>query len=103
MKQQTRKIAKPASRVTAPSGRRIDPHLLELNSCWGPRGRLGLELDDAALFPQPRAAFLDLDARAPAIAGCVPSQRIDPELLGVCGRTGREQEVEIVKRRRTQS
>ena len=91
----------PARSVSAPSHGRVDPDLLQLHRLRRPGGGLGLEQDHAVLDPEPGALVLDLAAGSPAEPLCVPRQRIEPELLLVRSRTRRQQEVQIVERRRS--
>ena len=61
-------VAQPAARVAAAARLGVDPDLLHLNGGRRPGRRLGLEADHVVLEPEPRAALLDLRARAPAEA-----------------------------------
>src|SRR5207244_8744659 len=79
---------------------RVDPHLLQLHGARRPRRGLGLEEDRAVLLPEPGAALVDLDTRAPAEALRIPLEGVDSDLLPVRRRAGRQQEVEVVELRR---
>ena len=103
LEQPPAEVAKTARTVPLSPSRRVDPHLLELDRRGRPRGRLGLEEDDAVLDPEPRAPFFDLLACAPAEPLRVSPQGVDSELLLVCRRAGREKELKIVERRGPQS
>ena len=67
----------PALRVAAAARLRVDPDLLDLHRARRPRRGLGLEEDRAVLVPEPRAALLELRARAP------------PKALGIAPAAGR--------------
>src|SRR5205085_6767801 len=88
-------VAQAALRVALVPGHRVDPDLLELHRPRRPGRRLRLEEDHAVLLPEPRAPLVDLRPRAPAEALGVAAQRVDPDLLLVRGRTGRQEEVEV--------
>src|SRR3954454_16013608 len=95
LEQQPAEVAQPALAAALPTHLGIHPHLLDLPRLRRPRRRLGLEPDDAALEPHPRAAVLDLGARAPAKAVGVALERVDAELLGMRGGADRNEELEI--------
>src|SRR5262249_38724071 len=102
LEQQPAEVAQPAAAVALAADFRIDPDLLDLHRPRRPRGGLGLEPDDAALEPDPRAAVLDLGARAPAEAVAIALERVDAELLRVRGGAHRDEELEVEERRRAQ-
>ena len=58
---------------------------------------------DAVLDPQPRPALLDLAARAPAEPVRVLRERIDPDLLLVRRRAGRQQQAVVLEPRRPEA
>src|SRR5581483_9545065 len=90
-------------RVAAAAQGRIDPDLLQLHGRRRPRGRLRLEGDRAVLDPDPRAALLDLRARAPAEALRIALERVDADLLAMRGRARRNEQLEVAQRRRTKT
>src|SRR6185436_795548 len=102
LEQQAAEVAHAALRVAAAADRRVDPHLLELHRGGRPGRGLGLEEDRPALAPEPRAAVLDLRPRAPAEALGIARERIDPELLAMRRGAGRDEQLEVVLRRRSQ-
>src|SRR5215831_16094553 len=98
LEQQAEEIAQRPRRMALPACGRIDPHLLQLDRGRRPRGRLRLEPDHTVLLPDPRATVLDLGPRSPAEALWVATHGIDAELLGVRGRAGGQEELEVAER-----
>src|SRR3954454_11100086 len=87
--EQTAQIAHPSLRVASVPLRRVDPHLLHLDSRRSPRGRLGFEADRAVFGPQPGTPLLDLRTGPLEKAARIPRHRVDADLLLVRRRTRR--------------
>src|SRR5207302_10409144 len=101
--QEPAEVAHAAAAVALAAHLRVDPHLLDLHDLRRPGGGLRLEPNHAVLEPEPRASVFDLGAGAPAEAVAIALERVDAELLGVCGGTRRQELLEIEERRLAQS
>ncbi len=98
--EQPDQIVEPPAAVATVSDFRVDPHLLELNRLWRPRGRLGLEENRAVLDPDPGAALVDLLSRSATEAHRVCLQRVDSDLTHMRRCTSGKQQLEVLWSRR---